>query len=82
VRPGRPARSFVGFGDPDSGRSGFLRALGELAVPGKRVVGDAGFFPAGTDPQNVSDAELYDRLAGEFPAWPAAARARGIVPPA
>ncbi|MDN3296768.1 VWA domain-containing protein [Streptomyces ficellus] len=70
---------FIGFGDPDSRQFDFLRRLDELAVPGKRCVDNAGFFPAGTDPRGVPDAELYDRLLAEFPAWLAAARARGIV---
>ncbi|MFE0509163.1 vWA domain-containing protein [Streptomyces sp. NPDC058964] len=70
---------FVGFGDPDSRQFDFLRKLDELAVPQKRVVDNAGFFHAGSDPRRVSDAELYDRLVGEFPKWLAAARARGIV---
>ncbi|WP_164873031.1 VWA domain-containing protein, partial [Streptomyces resistomycificus] len=59
----------------------FLRRLDELAVPGKRVVDNAGFFHAGVDPRKVSDAELYDRLVGEFPKWLVDARARGIVRP-
>ncbi|MFE1248094.1 vWA domain-containing protein [Streptomyces sp. NPDC058735] len=70
---------FVGFGDPHSKQFDFLRTLDELAVPGKRVVDNAGFFHAGEDPRKVSDAELYDRLVGEFPQWLAAARAEGIV---
>ncbi|MEV0181334.1 VWA domain-containing protein [Streptomyces sp. NPDC050625] len=70
---------FVGFGDPDSKQFDFLRKLDELAVPQKRVVDNAGFFHAGSDPRKVSDAELYDRLVGEFPQWLVAARARGIV---
>ncbi|MFF6786101.1 VWA domain-containing protein [Streptomyces sp. NPDC012510] len=70
---------FVGFGDPDSKQFDFLRRLDELAVPGKRVVDNAGFFHAGADPKAVSDAELYDRLVGEFPKWLVEARARGIV---
>ncbi|MGW0840029.1 vWA domain-containing protein [Streptomyces sp. NPDC002787] len=70
---------FVGFGDPDSKQFDFLRRLDELAVPGKRVVDNAGFFHAGSDPRSVSDAELYDRLVGEFPKWLVAARAQGIV---
>ncbi|MGW7265838.1 vWA domain-containing protein [Streptomyces sp. NPDC054842] len=70
---------FVGFGDPGSRQFDFLRKLDELAVPQKRAVDNAGFFHAGSDPSAVSDAELYDRLVGEFPQWLAAARARGIV---
>ncbi|KOG35749.1 vWA domain-containing protein [Streptomyces resistomycificus] len=72
---------FIGFGDPDSRQFDFLRRLDELAVPGKRVVDNAGFFHAGVDPRKVSDAELYDRLVGEFPKWLVDARARGIVRP-
>ncbi|MFF3843862.1 vWA domain-containing protein [Streptomyces sp. NPDC002328] len=70
---------FIGFGDARSKQFDFLRRLDELAVPGKRVVDNAGFFHAGSDPREVSDAELYDHLVGEFPQWLAAARARGIV---
>ncbi|GGJ25741.1 vWA domain-containing protein [Streptomyces brasiliensis] len=70
---------FVGFGDPGSRQFEFLRKLDDLAVPGKRAVDNAGFFHAGRDPRKVSDAELYDRLVGEFPQWLAAARAQGIV---
>ncbi|MFJ2826100.1 vWA domain-containing protein [Streptomyces sp. NPDC087263] len=70
---------FIGFGDPGSRQFEFLRRLDELAVPQKRVVDNAGFFHAGSDPRKVSDSELYDRILGEFPHWLAAARARGIV---
>ncbi|MFI2762643.1 VWA domain-containing protein [Streptomyces echinatus] len=70
---------FVGFGDPGSRQFEFLRKLDELAVPGKRAVDNAGFFHAGRDPRQVSDAELYDRLVGEFPKWLSAARTLGIV---
>ncbi|WP_318218154.1 VWA domain-containing protein [Streptomyces sp. SCL15-6] len=72
---------FVGFGDPGSRQFEYLRKLDELAVPDKRAVDNAGFFHAGRDPRQVSDAELYDRLVGEFPTWLVAARARGIVRP-
>lgn len=72
---------FVGFGDPHSKQFDFLRKLDDLAVPGKRMLDNAGFFPAGEDPRAVSDAELYDRLVGEFPQWLTAARARGVVRP-
>ncbi|MFE5139478.1 vWA domain-containing protein [Streptomyces fagopyri] len=70
---------FIGFGDPDSKQFDFLRKLDELAVPQKRVVDNAGFFHAGSDPLELGDEELYDRIVGEFPHWLAAARARGIV---
>lgn len=70
---------FIGFGDADSKQFDFLRKLDELAVPGRRVVDNAGFFHAGSDPRAVSDDELYDRLVGEFPKWLVAARAEGIV---
>ena len=72
---------FVGFGDPTSKQFDFLRKLDDLAVPQKRVVDNAGFFHAGADPGRVSEAELYDRLVGEFPKWLVAARAQGIVRP-
>ncbi|MEU6880678.1 VWA domain-containing protein [Streptomyces sp. NPDC046712] len=70
---------FIGFGDPSSRQFEFLRKLDELAVPGKRPVDNAGFFHAGKDPRRVPDAELYDRIVAEFPAWLAAARAQAIV---
>ncbi|MGW7379237.1 vWA domain-containing protein [Streptomyces sp. NPDC054794] len=70
---------FIGFGDRSSKQFDFLRKLDELAVPGRRAVDNAGFFHAGSDPRRVSDAELYDRIVGEFPQWLAAARAQGIV---
>ncbi|MGW4030890.1 vWA domain-containing protein [Streptomyces sp. NPDC004838] len=70
---------FIGFGDTHSKQFDFLRKLDELAVPAKRPVDNAGFFHAGLDPRRVPDAELYDRLVGEFPAWLKAARAQGIV---
>ncbi|MFH8611135.1 VWA domain-containing protein [Streptomyces sp. NPDC018029] len=70
---------FIGFGDPASKQFDYLRKLDELAVPARRPVDNAGFFHAGEDPLAVPDDVLYDRLVGEFPAWLAAARARGIV---
>ncbi|MFJ7072585.1 vWA domain-containing protein [Streptomyces sp. NPDC098781] len=72
---------FIGFGDATSKQFDFLRKLDELAVPDKRVIDNAGFFHAGSDPRTVSDAELYDRLVEEFPKWLVAARAQGIVRP-
>nr|WP_241265922.1 VWA domain-containing protein [Streptomyces boncukensis] len=65
---------FIGFGDPDACEFAFLHRLDELAVPERRPVDNAGFFPAGRDPRALSDAELYDRLLGEYPDWLAAAR--------
>ncbi|MEV7994127.1 VWA domain-containing protein, partial [Streptomyces sp. NPDC086077] len=70
---------FIGFGDPHSKQFDFLRKLDDLPVPERRVVDNAGFFHVGEIPRQMSDAELYDRLVGEFPHWLAAARARGIV---
>ncbi|KJY28878.1 MULTISPECIES: VWA domain-containing protein [Streptomyces] len=70
---------FVGFGNTRSSQFDFLRRLDELPVPQKRVVDNAGYFHAGPDPRAVPDAELYDRLVAEFPAWLAAARRAGIV---
>ncbi|MFI6032578.1 vWA domain-containing protein [Streptomyces sp. NPDC051315] len=72
---------FIGFGDPGSRQFDYLRKLDELSVPDRRVVDNAGFFHAGQDPRRVPDAELYDRLVGEFPTWLVAARAQGIVRP-
>ncbi len=70
---------FVGFGDPENKQFDFLRKLDELPVPAKRVVDNAGFFPAGTAPEALSDAALYEALTSEFPDWLRAARAAGII---
>ncbi|UYQ61562.1 vWA domain-containing protein [Streptomyces peucetius] len=70
---------FVGFGNKRSSQFDFLRRLDDLPVPAKRPVDNTGYFHAGLDPRQVPDAELYDRLVGEFPQWLAAARAQGIV---
>ncbi|MFR9675013.1 VWA domain-containing protein [Streptomyces sp. TR02-1] len=67
---------FIGFGDD---RFAFLRKLDDLAVPKKRAVDNAGFFPAGRDPRALSDGQLYDRLMAEYPQWVVAARAAGII---
>jgi hypothetical protein len=67
---------FIGFGDDDFR---FLHRLDDLPVPAKRVVDNAGFFPAGGNPRAIPDEELYDRLMQEFPQWLTAARAQGIV---
>ncbi|WP_369360219.1 VWA domain-containing protein [Streptomyces sp. cg2] len=71
---------FIGFGDPEHREFDFLRRLDELPVPTRRIVDNAGFFPAGTTPAALPDAELYDRLLGEFPTWLGAARACGVLP--
>jgi hypothetical protein len=67
---------FIGFGDDEFA---YLRRLDDLPVPAKRVVDNAGFFPAGKDPRSVPDSVLYDCLMSEFPEWLAAARAARIV---
>jgi hypothetical protein len=70
---------FIGFGDAGDKQFDFLRKLDNLPVPAKRVVDNAGFFPAGTDPRAVPDTELFQALMSEFPEWLGAARAAGIV---
>lgn len=70
---------FVGFGDPAGKHFDFLRKLDELPVPAKRVVDNAGFFPAGTNPKQVPDDALYAELMREFPDWLTAARRAGIL---
>jgi hypothetical protein len=67
---------FIGFGDDEFA---YLRRLDELPVPAKRVVDNAGFFPAGREPASIPDGQLYDSLMAEFPSWLADARAAGIV---
>ena len=67
---------FIGFGDDDFA---YLRKLDELPVPAKRMVDNAGFFPAGKDPRSIPDATLFDELMAEFPQWLNAARQAGIV---
>ncbi|MDT0265609.1 VWA domain-containing protein [Streptomyces sp. DSM 44915] len=70
---------FVGFGDPAAKHFAFLRKLDELPVPTRRVVDNAGFFAAGTNPRAFSDEALYDQLMAEFPEWLVAARRAGIL---
>lgn len=70
---------FVGFGDPDENEFAFLHKLDDLAVPAKRLVDNAGFFPAGKEPRALSDAFLFDKLLHEYPQWLVSARAQGIV---
>ncbi|GIJ44632.1 toxic cation resistance protein [Virgisporangium aliadipatigenens] len=67
---------FIGFGDDEFA---YLRRLDDLPVPAKRVVDNAGFFPAGKDPRSIPDDRLYDELMAEFPQWLGAARAAGIL---
>ncbi|MEU8888224.1 VWA domain-containing protein [Streptomyces sp. NPDC048442] len=70
---------FVGFGNTRSSQFDFLRRLDELAVPAKRLVDNAGYFHAGENPSGMPDADLYDQLVGEFPAWLTEARAQGVL---
>ncbi|MCF2530716.1 vWA domain-containing protein [Yinghuangia soli] len=63
---------FVGLGNADYG------VLERFDTLRGRAVDNAGFFSV-DDVDQVGDAELYDRLLGEFPHWLAAARACGIV---
>ncbi|GHF44015.1 hypothetical protein GCM10010218_26660 [Streptomyces mashuensis] len=73
---------FVGFGDPVSKTFGFLRRLSEqLPVPERRVVDNAGFFHAGSEPRLLPDGDLYRELLAGFPAWLDRARAAGIARP-
>ena len=67
---------FIGFGDDEFA---YLRRLDELPVPAKRVIDNAGFFPAGLEPQSVPDDLLFDNLMSEFPTWLTEARKAGIV---
>jgi len=70
---------FVGFGDPDSKQFDFLRKLDDLPVPAKRVVDNAGFFPAGREPRAIPGDVLYAALMREFPDWLRAAQQAGIL---
>lgn len=63
---------FVGFGT----RFSFLQGLDTMRG---RVVDNAGFFAAGTNPRSVSDADLYDRLTGEYAKWLPEARNAGVI---
>lgn len=63
---------FVGMGRADYG------VLERLDTMTGRRVDNVGFF-AVDDISAISDAELYDRLLGEFPTWLTAARGLGIV---
>jgi hypothetical protein len=66
---------FIGFGDerdipPGEGaRFDYLRGLDTMQG---RAVDNAGFFPAGDDPQSIPDGVLYDALLAEVPSWLAA----------
>ncbi|GAB2677096.1 vWA domain-containing protein [Nocardia goodfellowii] len=63
---------FVGLGKANYG------VLGNLDEMAGRVVDNVGFFTA-DDIDRMDDAELYERLLGEFADWLHAARAAGIV---
>jgi hypothetical protein len=67
---------FIGFGDDEFA---YLRRLDDLPVPSKRIVDNAGFFPAGPEPQQLPDDVLFDNLMSEFPQWLAAARQARIL---
>jgi hypothetical protein len=67
---------FIGFGDDEFA---YLRRLDDLPVPAKRIVDNAGFFPAGVEPRSVPDDVLFDNLMSEFPQWLTAARAAGVL---
>jgi stress response protein SCP2 len=62
---------FIGLGQ---GRYGILERLDGLDG---RLVDNAGFF-AVDDISDITDAELYQRVLSEFPAWLRAAKAHGI----
>ena len=64
---------FVGFGQHFE----FLRELDTLTG---RQVDNAGFFPVGDDPGAMTDAQLFDRLMGEFPHWLKVVKTMGMVP--
>jgi hypothetical protein len=63
---------FVGIGGSNYG---ILEALDTLP---DRVVDNANFF-ALDDLHSISEAELYERLLGEFPDWLVAARRAGVL---
>ncbi|MFD5658642.1 VWA domain-containing protein [Streptomyces hirsutus] len=65
---------FVGFGPSRDLR--FLRSLDTLTG---RTVDNAGYFGAGQNPDKRSEADLYDLLMKEFPAWLTAARAACVL---
>lgn len=73
---------FVGFGDEqevppgEEARFDYLRKLDTLTG---RVVDNAGFFPAGANPSQMNDDELYDNLTAEFPLWLDNARRAQII---
>lgn len=63
---------FVGIGGDSYG------ALERIDHLDGRVVDNAGFF-ALDDINDISEAELYDRLLGEFPLWLKAAKQKSII---
>ncbi|WP_280436132.1 vWA domain-containing protein [Nocardia carnea] len=64
---------FIGLGHADYG---LLQSLDTMTG---RHIDNAGFFSV-DDIDTLTDADLYDRLLGEFPDWLRAARSVGIVP--
>lgn len=76
---------FVGFGENreydynDNEGLGFLQRLDDIPVPQMRPIDNSDFFAVGTDPTQMKDMELYNKLMTEFPTWLAQARTMGIV---
>ena len=64
---------FIGLGHADYG------LLQNLDTMTGRHIDNAGFFSV-DDIDALTDADLYDRLLGEFPDWLRAAQSAGIVP--
>ncbi|MBC7796284.1 MAG: VWA domain-containing protein [Pyrinomonadaceae bacterium] len=63
---------FVGIGGSSYG------ILEQLDTMGGRFIDNCNFF-ALDDIKNISDAELYERLLNEFPAWLKLAKSNGII---
>jgi hypothetical protein len=60
------------------GRGSDFSFLEELDDMGGRFLDNADFF-AVTDPANLTDEQLFDLMAAEYPGWLAQARARGLT---
>lgn len=64
---------FIGFGNDE------FRFLKKLNTLKGRLVDNAGFWEAGSRPQDVPDDVLYDGILAEFPVWLNAARLAGVL---